>query len=197
MSTDVTAGAGEAYAACKMLFEDLNRLAIDFHQGVRDEGVDLPAVEQYSRSPNELTMKPNHIWVANRIAMDLNFSFAAAYVIFDGDKVGGDRAHVKIGARGRPEVWYMLGRGTRPQVDGKLYNLADAVRHCFMKQELTLYEPPLTIGSVSYYAYKDPDMNWSFVLIGFELGEIISPDDLKTRVVSPLIAAAGARSIDL
>ncbi len=30
--SDMTAGAGEAYAACKTLFEDLNRLAVDYHQ---------------------------------------------------------------------------------------------------------------------------------------------------------------------
>ena len=51
--TDVTAGAGEAYAACKLLFKDLNLLGIDYCKAVRDSGVDLSGTEEYSPSPTK------------------------------------------------------------------------------------------------------------------------------------------------
>lgn len=188
MSEDFTAGAGEAYAACRTLFEDLNRLATDFKQGIRDMGVPLSKDEAYSYSPNELSMKHDHIWVAHRIDSDKRFSFAAAYVIFERGK-----NHVKVGPAGRPEIWFMLGRATVPDI-----NLAAGVRNLFAKQELPLYQPPLAVGgTVSAYQFKDPTMDWLVVLSGFELAEIDSPQALKEKVVMPLIGAANERSMNL
>jgi hypothetical protein len=188
MSMDVTAGAGEAYAACKTLYEDLNRLATDFCQAIRDIGVQLPKDEEYSYSPHELSMKHDHIWVAHRIDIDKQFSLAAAYVIFERGK-----NHVKVGAPGRPEVWYMLGRATLPMI-----NLADGVRSLFMKSEMPLFKPPLAVGgTVSFYEFKDPTMDWSVVSIGFELGDVDSPQALKQKVVNPLLQAVNERTINL
>lgn len=188
IADDVTAGAGEAYAACRTLFEDLNRLAMDYLQAVKDMGVWFSKDEEYSYSPNELSLKHDHIWVAHRIDKDNQFSFAAAYVIFERGK-----NHVKVGAPGRPEVWYMLGRGTISTI-----NLADWVRGLFVKPELPLYNPPLSLGgTISFYEYKDSTMDWAVVLVGFELGDIDSPQTLKQKVVIPLAAAAQERSINV
>ena len=65
--SDLTAGAGEAYAACKTLFEDLNRLATDFGQAVRNGGIDLPETLEYSYSPPQLFVKRDHVWMWYRL----------------------------------------------------------------------------------------------------------------------------------
>lgn len=188
MTGDVTAGAGEAYVACRTLFEDLNRLATDYLQAMKDQGASFSKEEEYSYSPNELIMKHDHIWVAHRIEPDNQFSFAAAYVIFESGK-----HHVKVGRAGRPELWFMLGRGTASNI-----NTADLVRSLFMKAELALYKPALSVGGpISYYEYEDPTMDWAVVLRGLELGDIDSPQALKEKVVVPLKAAASAQMINL
>jgi len=133
--SDMTAGAGEVYGACKTLFEDLNRLAADFGHAIRNSGIDLPKSEEYSYSPHELFVKRDHVWMSLRVD-DQAFTFAAAYVILEkGNK------HIKVGPAGRPEIWFLLGRATMPNI-----NLADAVRSMFMTTELPRFHPKLTIA---------------------------------------------------
>ena len=174
---DMTAGAGEAYAACKTLFEDLNRLAIDYHHAVRSSGLNLPKTEEYSYSPNELLMKRDHIWMSYRLD-DNVLTFAAAYVIFEQDT-----RHIKLGPVGRPEIWFLLGRAIRPR-----NNPAVAIRDMFMPAELPHFRPKLGVGGdVAHYDYDATGERWSVVLWGLELGDIDSPATLQHRVVAPLM----------
>lgn len=184
--TDVTTGAGEAYAACKLLFEDLNLLGNDYCKAIRDSDVILPAFEEYSHSPNELFVKKNHVWIAYRTDGEW-VTFAAAYVIFEEGK-----KHFKVGPKLRPEVWYVLGRAT---LQG---NRAKAVRAMFGNDRQSRFQPALALGgTVSLHRYDADGMMWSAVLIGFEIGDIDSPETLEQRVVTPLKAAALERSIPL
>lgn len=185
--SDLTAGAGEAYAACKTLFEDLNRLAIDFGHAIRNTGVDLPKSEEYSYSPHELFVKRDHVWMSYRLDEGI-LAFAAAYVILE---KGAN--HIKIGPPGRPEIWFLLGRATKPKT-----NIAAAVRDMFMAAELPHFRPkPAVGGTVAHYSYDAAGEVWSIVLLGLELGEIDSPESLDRRVVGPLRAAAADHSIQL
>lgn len=185
--SDLTAGAGEAYAACKTLFEDLNRLSTDFGHAIRNTGIDLPKSEEYSYSPHELFVKRDHVWMSYRVD-DQVLIFAAAYVILEKGT-----NHIKIGPAGRPEIWFLLGRATKPNI-----NIAAAVRSMFMAAELPLFRPKLTIGgAISHYSYDAADGVWSVVLLGVELGEIDSPAALERLVVAPLRSAATDHSIQL
>jgi hypothetical protein len=185
--SDLTAGAGEAYTACKALFEDLNRLAIDFGHAIRNTGVDLPKSEEYSYSPHELFVKRDHVWMSYRLDENM-LAFAAAYVIFEKGT-----AHIKVGPPGRPEIWFLLGRATKPKT-----NMAAAIRDMFMEVELPRFAPKLTVGgAIAHYNYDVAGEVWSVVLLGLELGEIDTPEALERRVVGPLRAAAAAHSIQL
>jgi len=185
--TDLTAGAGEAYAACKTLFEDLNRLAVDFGHAVRNTGVDLPNSEEYSYSPHELLVKRDHVWMSYRLDESI-LSFAAAYVILE---KGTNR--IKVGPPGRPEIWFLLGRATKTKS-----NVAAAVRDMFLASELPHFHAKLAVGgTIARYSYDSAGDVWSVVLLGFELGEIDSPEGLERRVVVPLRAAATEHSIAL
>jgi hypothetical protein len=185
--SDMTAGAGEAYAACKTLFEDLNHLADDYRQAIRDTGVNLPKKEEYSYSPNELVMKRDHVWMSYRFD-DNVLTFAAAYVIFEPAT-----NHVKLGPAGRPEIWFLLGRAIRPR-----NNPAVAVRDMFMTAELPHFRPKLRMGGdIAYYDYDVPGERWSVVLLGLEIGDIDSSGTLHQRVIAPLRAAASERAIQL
>jgi hypothetical protein len=184
---DFTAGAGEAYAACKTLFEDLNRLAIDFCHAVRNTGVDLPKSEEYSYSPNELFVKRDHVWMSYRLD-ESGLTFTAAYVILEKGT-----NHIKVGPPGRPEIWFLLGRATKPK-----NNIAAAVRSMFMEVERPNFRPALAVGGgVAHYSYDVAGEVWSVVLLGLELGEIDSPEGLERRVVGPLRAAATDHAIQL
>lgn len=183
--SDLTAGAGEAYAVCKTLFEDLNRLATDFRQAVRNSGIDLPETVEYSYSPQQLFVKRDHVWMWYRLD-SAQVTFAAAYVIFEAGT-----NHIKIGPAGRPEIWFLAGRATKPKI-----NLAAAVRNMFMATERPRYTPQLVVnGDVSQYSYDVAGEMWSVLALGMELGTIDSPNALERRVVSPLLAAARERSI--
>lgn len=185
--TDVTAGAGEAYAACKVLFEDLNLLGKDYCKAVRDNDIDLPTEERYSHSPNELYVKRDHVWMAYRTDGQW-LIFAAAYVIFEES-----RKHFKVGRELRPEVWYVLGHAKI-----KKGNRAEAVRDMFMKDRRSRFQPALALGgAICLYNYDGGGEVWSAVLIGFELGDVDSLETLEQRVVTPLRAAALERSIPL
>lgn len=187
---DFTAGAGEAYAACKTLFEDLNRLAIDFGHAVRNTGVDLPKSEEYSYSPNELLVKRDHVWVSYRLD-ESGLTFTAAYVILEKGT-----HHIKVGPPGRPEIWFLLGRATR--VTKPKNNIAIAVRSMFVEVERPNFRPALAVGGdTAHYCYDAAGEIWSVVLLGLELGEIDSPEVLERRVVGPLRAAAADHAIQL
>lgn len=185
--SDFTAGAGEVYIACKTLFEDLNRLANDFGLAIRKAGINLPSDEQYSYGPNTLVLKTDNAWTSYRLD-GTSFAFAATYVILD---TSAD--HFKVGPLGRPEIWFLLGRGTKTK-----QNIAAAVRDIFRPAERGHFSQPLAVnGTVARYDYDKDGEVWSTVLVGFELGEIDSPDSLERLAVSPLRAAAVAHSIQL
>jgi len=184
---DFTAGAGEVYSACKTLFEDLNRLATDFGLAVRNAGINLPSDEQYSYGPNTLVLKTDNAWTSYRLDGS-SFAFAAAYVILDASA-----DHFKVGPPGRPEIWFLLGRGTKTK-----QNIAAAIRDIFRPVERPHFSQELAVnGSLARYEYDKAGEVWSAVLIGFELGEIDSSEALDRLVVSPLRADAAAHSIEL
>jgi hypothetical protein len=185
--SDFTAGAGEAYTACKTLFEDLNRLANDFGHAILDAGVDLPNSQEYSHSPNQLRVKRNHVWMSYRVDENV-LVFAASYVILEND----DKLF-KIGPAGRPEIWFLLGRATKPK-----NNIAAAIQQIFTVSELPRFQPKLAVdGAASRYSYDAAGETWSVVLLGVELGQIDSLETLNLRVVGPLRAAAAEHSIQL
>lgn len=185
--SDFTAGAGEAYAACKTLFEDLNRLASDFGQAVRKAGINLPNSEQYSYGPNSLELKTDNVWTSYRLE-GVSFSFAACYVILDSSP-----DHVKVGPLERPEIWFLLGRGTKTK-----QSIAISIRDIFSPVERPNFSQELAVdGSVARYDYNNAGETWAAVLAGFELGDIDSFDVLEKRVVLRLREAAAERAIQL
>lgn len=185
--SDTTAGAGQVYTACKLLFDDLNRLGADYGQAIRDRGFDLPERLEYSYSPQTFMVKRDHVWMSYRDDVTA-LTFAATYVIF-----AAGTNHLKFGPPGRPELWFLLGRVTKPKG-----NFAVAIRDMFMEAERPHFDPTPTVGgTLSHYFFNSAGELWSVLLVGRELGDIDSPAALEQRVVSPLTTAARERSIQL
>jgi hypothetical protein len=121
-------------------------------------------------------------------AEDGTLAFAATYVILEKGT-----HHVKLGPAGRPELWFLLGRATKPNI-----NIAAAVRDMFMPAELPRFRPKLSVGgAIAHYSYEEAGEIWSVPLLGYELCEIDFPEALDRCVASPLRAAAVECSIQL
>lgn len=188
MASDVTSNTASLYNSLKRTLEDLNRLGADFGAALRDEGYDFSVSDEYSYSPNSLVLKKSHAWFfhlprdAQVLRTDGVLNFAAAFVYFEGDK-----AKWKLSAPGRPELWFFIGKVTPPPAD----RWPSTIHTFFDLNDLKSYKTkPKLGGSVHVYAARPPPDHWDAVCLGFEIGEIHSPELLKEKAVVPLLAAA-------
>jgi hypothetical protein len=103
---------------------------------------------------------------------------------------GQHRGHFKVGAKGRPELWFFFGR-----VAGTAEVAPRLIRQLFEETEKPNYSPPLALGGkTSFYEWRK-DEHWQVVCIGFELGQIQSAEQLADAAVKPLLAEAQQRAL--
>lgn len=188
MTSDVTGNTGAAYLALKRVFEDLTRLGADFGEAVREGGYELSDSEEYSPSPNLLVLKKHHAWFFSKPVETIQpenervLTFAACFVYFEAD-----RSKWKCSPAGRPELWFFAGRTTPPPT----IRWSSTIHSFFDVSDVNSFKSKPTLGgSIHRYSLKAAVEQWNAVCLGFELGDITSPDVLKMRAVQPLLDAA-------
>jgi hypothetical protein len=194
MVTDVTTNTAAAYLALRRTFEDLTRLGTDFGEALREAGYELSDSEEYSHSPNALVVKRNHAWLFSkpldeaRPRSDQVLEFASCFIYFEAL----DTSKWKCGPPGRPELWFFAGRTTPPpstKWSALIHLFFDAGEVRFFKTK------PQLGGSIHQYSLHEKVENWDVVCLGFELSQIASAEDLKTKAVLPLLDAARSEKI--
>jgi hypothetical protein len=185
--TDITETVAETYRSLRSVFDDLNRIGRDCSQALREEGLELTDFQEYSHSPNSLTLKKSHAWFFSR-ATEVGEDDTAKQILFFSCFVyfEADQRQWKVGKPGSPELWFFLGTvSPPPQV-----KWASQIQTFFNREEQKHYSSPPHLGGGSVdYQYKGTDSEWKVVILGHELAAIDSPASLKEKAVKPLVTA--------
>jgi hypothetical protein len=186
--SDLNDAIAETYRSLRTLFDDLNRLGRDCSQALREEGLELPEIQEYSYSPNTLTLKKSHAWFFSRAmevgadAKPTKLLFFSCFVYFEADQ-----GRWKLGKPGSPELWFFLGTVSPPPST----NWASQIQTFFDHSEEGNYNAARQLGgTVVDYSYKGPESQWDVSILGHELAAIDSATALKEKAVGPLVAAA-------
>lgn len=184
--TDLNESIADTYRSLRTIFDDLNRLGRDCSQALREEGLDLPEIQEYSYSPNTLTLKKNHAWFFSRAtevgadAKPTKLLFFSCFVYFEADQ-----GRWKRGKPGSPELWFLLGTVSPPPS----VNWASEIQTFFDQHEEKNYRTaPQLGGNVVEYCYKGTESEWEVLVLGHELAAIDSAAALKEKAVGPLAA---------
>lgn len=184
MMTDVTEAAGKVFAAYDQMCQDLASLAVDFGAAIGEKLQPFETSSEYSYSPNKLFAKPAHAWYwESRVVaagQPNELRFAAMLVVFKPERYVG-----KVGAPGRPEIWFFAGtvKGEKPSMNAQ--EVAT-----FLGEVAGAFSLPLRLGPpASVNTYEDESEKWRTSCLGLELGEVDRAEAIETKVLEPLLYA--------
>lgn len=185
--TDINETVAETYRSLRAVFDDLNRIGRDCAQALREEGLELADFQEYSHSPNSLTLKKSHAWFfsrASEVGADdkpKEILFFSCFVYFEADQ-----RQWKVGKPGSPELWFFLGTVSPPPT----VKWASQIPTFFNREDEKHYSSrPQLGGSPVDYRYEGPESKWRVAILGHELAAIDSSAALKEKAVSPVVAA--------
>jgi hypothetical protein len=191
--TDLSQGVADLYQSLSSIFDDLNRVGRDCGQALNEVGFEFQKFEEYSHSPNALTLKKSHAWLYSReedVAADGKARRVVFFSLFA--YFAPDPKRWKVGKPGVPELWFFVGSVSPPE-NG---NLAYWIQTFFDKGDEQSFKPPAALGgTISEYNYMAQQHTWKAVLSGWDLAAIDSASALKEKAIKPLVAAAQSAKI--